>query len=95
MVARLRLADGREGAADAGLHLFSRKGRTSWGASATQEAGSTASGVQHFLAQALYLHCHPIKSCRAEEATGQGRTDKDLAAFIRGQQRKVAQLSRH
>lgn len=78
-----------EDAADGGLHLFSRKQNTSWGAQATAEQVAIPDRIRYFLAQSLYQHLHPIKSRRAYDLTGEVCTTAELAAFIRQQRRKV------
>ena len=79
-----------------GLHLFSykdnRPGITLWGANATADEANTREVVRRFLARALYSHLHPIKSRRSFELTGAVCSEKELAAFIRQQQRKAMAL---
>jgi hypothetical protein len=82
-------------AEDGRLLLFtSKKKRTgsirSWGAQASAEEVATPEQLRHFLTAALYLHLHPRKALKQEEAAGTVATEAELAAFVRQQRRKVA-----
>jgi hypothetical protein len=62
----------------------------SWGASITKEEASTREGIRQFLIEALYYHLHPRKAAQAVGAFGMVATEKELAAFVRQQRRKLA-----
>lgn len=84
-------------AEDGRLVLFtSKKKRTgsirSWGAQASAEEVATPEQLRQFLTVALYLHLHPRKALKHEEATGAVATEAELAAFVRRQRRKVSAL---
>lgn len=63
-----------------------------WGSRGTVEKMATADEIRRLLTKTLYYHLHPRKTKTAIDASGQVCTDKELAAFIWGKQRKVAQL---
>ncbi|MGI4737104.1 MAG: hypothetical protein ACRYG7_18190 [Janthinobacterium lividum] len=80
--------------ADGGVTLFSRHSKsTLWGAEATAAETATPELVRRFLAEALYLHLHPIKGERNYAETGAVCTEAKLAAFIRQQRRKASKFN--
>ena len=73
------------------LHTAKRGGRMRlWGATATAEEVKTPARVRLFLTEVLYYHLHPRKAKLMLGAIGMVCTDRELAAFIRQQRRKVA-----
>ena len=70
------------------LHTHHQRG-TLWGANATPEQAATPAAVRQFLTESLYYHLHPRRSRKLFDLTGRVCTDELLAAFIRGQRRKV------
>lgn len=77
------------------LHLFTSTRRRSgatrlWGTRASAEEVATPELVRHFLTVSLYLHLHPRKGGKSYADTGEVGTEQELAAFVRGQRRKLA-----
>jgi hypothetical protein len=78
-----------------GLLLSSHKQKTTggsvlWGGRAEPEEVATVAGVRRFLTESLYYHLHPRKAAVAVGAYGMVCTEKELAAFIRQQRRKMS-----
>lgn len=83
----VRLADDGIGGE---LHLHSYKvqrGVAVWGGRATAEQARTPQGVGRFLVETLYYHVQPLKARRSFDATGAVCSQRELAAFFRGQRR--------
>jgi hypothetical protein len=82
-----------EDKSDGGLLLNSTRGNEFSSSTATAQEASTRVGVEHFLTQALYQHLHPGKAARSRANTGQVASDKELAAFVSQQRRKMPRLA--
>jgi uncharacterized protein RhaS with RHS repeats len=85
----MHIEDGTDGRVHMHTSFSKGNGGRIWGAEATLQELATADLTRRFLTEALYYHLHPRKSRKLYDATGKVCTDAELAAFIRGQRRKM------